>query len=58
MFYTPRRVEAMGARSESIDHIRAQRRASENLHHVGVESTFTTKGHTSDVSPTLVGCKP
>ena len=49
---------AMGARSESIDHIRAQRRASENLHHVGVESTFTTKGHTSDVSPTLVSCKP
>ena len=49
---------ALGARSESIDHIRAQRRARENLHHMGVESTFATEGHTSDVFPTLVGCKP
>lgn len=45
----------MGARSESTDHIKAQRRAHENLHHVGVESTFATKGRISGVSPTLVG---
>ena len=40
----------MGARSESTDHIRAR----ENLHHVGVESTFANKGRISGVSPTLV----